>query len=43
MGVYSFTIKAVSQDEFDDVKIPDQPAQAPSAGASLMTSSPGGK
>jgi len=36
MGVYSWTIKAVSQDEFEDVKVPDAPAQAPQAGASPM-------
>ncbi|KAG8626931.1 hypothetical protein KVT40_005876 [Elsinoe batatas] len=32
VGVYVFTIKAVAQDDFDDVPIPDapiQPAQAP--------------
>ncbi|KAJ4394271.1 hypothetical protein N0V93_003488 [Gnomoniopsis smithogilvyi] len=28
-GVYMYTIKAVGQDEFEDVKVPDAPAQAP--------------
>ncbi|KAF8854463.1 hypothetical protein BDZ45DRAFT_805787 [Acephala macrosclerotiorum] len=36
IGVYSWTIKAVSQDEFEDVKVPDAPIQAPQAGASTM-------
>ncbi|KZF23800.1 hypothetical protein L228DRAFT_246648 [Xylona heveae TC161] len=33
-GVYAFTIRAVAQDEFEDVKVPDaplQPAHAPNA------------
>ncbi|KAL3417575.1 Cytochrome c oxidase assembly factor 3, mitochondrial [Phlyctema vagabunda] len=33
IGVYVFTIRAVSQDEFDDVKVPDAPVQSPHAGA----------
>jgi len=40
MGVYSFTISAVSQDDFEDVKVPDKPIQAPSAGASTITNGP---
>jgi len=28
IGVYAFTIRAVSQDDFEDVKIPDAPAQS---------------
>ncbi|KAK7533673.1 hypothetical protein BKA81DRAFT_410562 [Phyllosticta paracitricarpa] len=31
IGVYAFTIRAVAQDDFDDVKVPDQPAQPKSA------------
>ncbi|OCK80983.1 hypothetical protein K432DRAFT_404240 [Lepidopterella palustris CBS 459.81] len=27
ISVYAFTIKAVSQDEFEDVKVPDKPIQ----------------
>ncbi|KAH8593629.1 hypothetical protein B0O99DRAFT_626709 [Bisporella sp. PMI_857] len=27
--VYAFTINAVSQDDFEDVQIPDAPAQSP--------------
>lgn len=34
----SFTIRAVSQDDFDDVIVPDAPAQSPRAGASTMAS-----
>ncbi|EKD12596.1 uncharacterized protein L3040_005191 [Drepanopeziza brunnea f. sp. 'multigermtubi'] len=38
VGVYWFTIRAVSQDDFEDVKVPDAatPVQAPTAGASTM-------
>jgi cytochrome c oxidase assembly factor 3 len=36
----SFTIRAVSQDDFEDVQVPDKPTQAPSAGASTITSGP---
>lgn len=32
----SFTIKAVAQDDFEDVIVPDVPAQSPRAGASTM-------
>jgi cytochrome c oxidase assembly factor 3 len=39
-GVYFFTINAVAQDEFEDVKVPDAPAQSPRAGASTMTNGP---
>ncbi|TVY68803.1 Mitochondrial cytochrome c oxidase assembly factor [Lachnellula suecica] len=38
IGVYTYTIKAVSQDDFEDVKVPAAPQQSPSAGAS--TSAP---
>ncbi|EKG22269.1 hypothetical protein MPH_00448 [Macrophomina phaseolina MS6] len=31
IGVYAFTIRAVSQDEFEDVKVPDKPARPPHA------------
>ncbi|RDL38397.1 Uncharacterized protein BP5553_02737 [Venustampulla echinocandica] len=33
IGVYAFTIQAVSQDEFEDVKVPDA-AQSPTPQAS---------
>jgi len=36
-GVYVWTIRAVSQDEFEDVQVPKGPAQTPRAGASTMT------
>jgi cytochrome c oxidase assembly factor 3 len=36
----SFTIKAVSQDDFEDVQVPDKPTQSSSAGASTITSAP---
>ncbi|KAI0398597.1 hypothetical protein F5Y17DRAFT_454158 [Xylariaceae sp. FL0594] len=26
-GIYVYTIKAIGQDEFEDVKVPEQPAQ----------------
>ncbi|KAK4972582.1 hypothetical protein LTR28_012175 [Elasticomyces elasticus] len=29
ISVYTFTIRAVSQDEFEDVKVPDAPVEAP--------------
>ncbi|MCJ1388069.1 hypothetical protein MMC18_000913 [Xylographa bjoerkii] len=29
IGVYAFTIKAVAQDDFSDVQIPDAPSQPP--------------
>ncbi|KAI9702061.1 MAG: hypothetical protein M1836_001405 [Candelina mexicana] len=29
ISVYAFTIKAVAQDDFEDVAIPDAPAQPP--------------
>ena len=35
-----FTINAVAQDEFEDVKVPDAPVQSPRAGASTMTNGP---
>ncbi|KAI1435703.1 hypothetical protein GGR50DRAFT_693936 [Xylaria sp. CBS 124048] len=28
IGVYIYTIRAIGQDEFDDVKVPDAPAQS---------------
>ncbi|KAF2146619.1 uncharacterized protein K452DRAFT_294172 [Aplosporella prunicola CBS 121167] len=31
IGVYAFTIRAVAQDEFEDVKVPDKPTQPPHA------------
>ncbi|KAH8674743.1 hypothetical protein BGZ60DRAFT_404722 [Tricladium varicosporioides] len=40
MGVYTFTIRAVSQDEFEDVQVPDAAQQPPSPGASTMTGGP---
>jgi len=40
IGVYAFTIRAVAQDEFEDVKVPTTPAQAPRAGASTVASGP---
>lgn len=32
----SFTIRAVAQDDFEDVQVPDAPAQSPTAGASTI-------
>ncbi|CAN8099046.1 unnamed protein product [Discula destructiva] len=32
-GVYMYTMKAVGQDEFEDVKVPNAPSQAASATA----------
>ncbi len=42
LAVYidAFTIRAVAQDEFDDVKVPDEPAQAPRAGVSTNVNGP---
>jgi hypothetical protein len=37
MASDTFTIKAVSQDEFEDVKVPDAPIQT---GVSTITSGP---
>ncbi|KAL2824497.1 hypothetical protein BDW59DRAFT_162385 [Aspergillus cavernicola] len=31
VGVYAYTIRAVGQDEFSDVKVPDSPAAAAAA------------
>ncbi|KAI1108861.1 hypothetical protein F5Y14DRAFT_456583 [Nemania sp. NC0429] len=28
VGVYVYTIRAIGQDDFDDVKVPDTPAQS---------------
>ena len=36
----AFTIKAVSQDDFEDVKVPDAPQQSPRAGAGTMSTGP---
>lgn len=36
--VDSFTIKAVSQDDFEDVQVPDAPAQSPQPRASTIAS-----
>ena len=36
----AFTIRAVSQDDFEDVQIPDAPQQSPRAGANTITSGP---
>lgn len=38
IGVYAFTIRAVAQDEFEDVKVPDVPTQLPRAGTNTVTS-----
>jgi len=40
IGVYAFTIKAVAQDDFEDVQVPDAPTQSPRAGASTTTNGP---
>ncbi|KAF2836326.1 hypothetical protein M501DRAFT_980363 [Patellaria atrata CBS 101060] len=42
VGVYSFTINAVAQDEFEDVIVPDKPVQsahAPNASSNKMAGS----
>lgn len=39
----AFTIRAVSQDEFEDVQVPDAPAQTPRAEASTFTRDPSAK
>jgi cytochrome c oxidase assembly factor 3 len=39
-SIDSFTIKAVSQDDFEDVQVPDKPIQSPSAGAGIITNGP---
>jgi cytochrome c oxidase assembly factor 3 len=36
----AFTIRAVSQDDFEDVKVPEDRTQSPLAGASTITSGP---
>lgn len=33
----AFTIRAVAQDEFEDVQVPQVPIQTPRAGASTVT------
>ncbi|TAQ83637.1 hypothetical protein B7494_g8041 [Chlorociboria aeruginascens] len=40
IGLYAYTIHAVSQDEFEDVRVPDAPVQSPPAGASTTTNGP---
>ncbi|CZT17297.1 uncharacterized protein RCC_03131 [Ramularia collo-cygni] len=40
-AVYTWTIRAVGQDEFSDVPIPDAPAQAASAPHTTMVKSAG--
>jgi len=40
IGVYAFTIRAVAQDEFEDVQVPDMPRQSPQPGASTITNGP---
>ncbi|KAI9798867.1 MAG: hypothetical protein M1833_004370 [Piccolia ochrophora] len=43
IGVYSFTIHAVKQDEFEDVPIPDapaQPAKTPNVGTTTAAALP---
>lgn len=41
IGVYAYTIKAVSQDEFEDVPIPDAPVQSAHAPNMSMNTSGG--
>ncbi|KAI9846488.1 MAG: hypothetical protein M1837_003908 [Sclerophora amabilis] len=46
IGVYAFTIHAVSQDNFEDVAIPDapaQPAHTPNVGTNTIARSPSAK
>jgi len=40
MHLDAFTIRAVAQDEFEDVQVPDAPTQAPRAGAGTVPSGP---
>ncbi|KAF2151396.1 hypothetical protein K461DRAFT_295453 [Myriangium duriaei CBS 260.36] len=40
-GVYTFTIRAVAQDDFEDVPIPDAPAQPGHAPHTSTTTSAG--
>ncbi|TVY48133.1 Cytochrome c oxidase assembly factor 3, mitochondrial [Lachnellula occidentalis] len=42
ISVYAYTIKAVSQDEFEDVQVPTT-QQSPRAGASTITGGPAAK
>jgi len=40
IGVYAFTIRAVAQDEFEDVKVPDAPTtppKQPQSGSTVIT------
>ncbi|KAL8768694.1 MAG: hypothetical protein Q9209_005112 [Squamulea sp. 1 TL-2023] len=41
ISVYAFTIKAVAQDDFSDVQIPDAPEQPPHTPHTGATTSPG--
>jgi cytochrome c oxidase assembly factor 3 len=41
IGVYAYTIKAVAQDEFEDVPVPDGPAPSAAAPHHTMTQSAG--
>ncbi|GAB7357066.1 hypothetical protein MBLNU459_g7882t1 [Dothideomycetes sp. NU459] len=43
IGVYAFTIRAVSQDEFDDIPMPDAPAQPGHAPHTSAVTSAGAK
>ncbi|KAM3074831.1 hypothetical protein ACMFMG_008244 [Clarireedia jacksonii] len=40
IGVFAFTLRAVAQDDFEDVQVPDTPVQTPRAGASTNTNGP---
>ncbi|KAF1346883.1 hypothetical protein BDV97DRAFT_400773 [Delphinella strobiligena] len=40
IGVYSFTIKAVSQDEFEDVVVPDTPRQPATQAGTISAAAP---
>jgi len=39
-SVYIYTLRAVSQDEFEDVKVPDGPRKAPAPVSGTTTSAP---
>ncbi|KAL9111333.1 MAG: hypothetical protein Q9227_004210 [Pyrenula ochraceoflavens] len=40
MGVYAFTIKAVGQEKFEDVIVPDEPARSDERKAPMPAQSP---
>ncbi|PQE07077.1 Cytochrome oxidase assembly 3 mitochondrial protein [Rutstroemia sp. NJR-2017a BBW] len=40
VGVFAFTLRAVSQDDFEDVQVPDAAVQTPRAGAGTNTNGP---